>query len=552
MLGVAITRECIKSSSTDMSSSNPDDSLLLIRCPSCGQRFKVGEDLRERTVECGGCEHRFRIDDEVIVRSRKVYPGERHHSDLNRFQRVPLAGGEKHIGMEPIRYSSTPDPALLEPASPLRIIAGIAGAAGIVMISLLLMFGNSRGGILDGMELGNRLVMAGFAAVMGIALLIYANPRARLKALAVGLLMSAGMVSIPFFFDTGSQDLSRRVVKSGEAPPAPPVLPAESSEDKMIAALRNKIGTSPLDSELERLAKEGSTRRAVGLWLRGMSEPNKFLVRDYILRVTDADPASHFYPRDGGDYLMVVTGVNSTLQELAEAANVLGHTEKIYPELSVIEVTVRNENFVEGSIEKLSDKADPAFYDLNKRELESIDLTRVERAVQRLSEAEPKIYRSDITRKLIDLLGEDEVSFKPAVCAALRVWSEKPGPAGDAALADVRKRLAANQEIPTEMVALIVKERNNAIIPILDELWAKKPMVWESIYGDAGNAAEATLLARLPSTEGTVRFSAVRILGKVGGTDSLPVLKSIGVGTDPELKVLVEQAQKSIIARQGQ
>ena len=60
-----------------MSHSNPDSSLLLIRCPSCGQRFKVGEDFRGRSVECGGCEHRFRIQDEVIVRGRKFYPGER-------------------------------------------------------------------------------------------------------------------------------------------------------------------------------------------------------------------------------------------------------------------------------------------------------------------------------------------------------------------------------------------------------------------------------------------------------------------------------------------
>jgi hypothetical protein len=50
--------------------------------------------------------------------------------------------------------------------------------------------------------------------------------------------------------------------------------------------------------------------------------------------------------------------------------------------------------FIEGPIEKLSNKQDPAFYELNKRELESIDLERAKRAVQRLAEAEPKIYRA--------------------------------------------------------------------------------------------------------------------------------------------------------------
>src|SRR6478609_548552 len=118
MLGVAIGSDCIKSLANDMSHPNPDDLLLLIRCPSCGQRFKVGENLRERTVECGGCEHRFRIDAEVIVRGPKVYPGERGNPDLNRFQRVPLPGGGSPTGMQSIRYSNVPDPAVMEPTSP--------------------------------------------------------------------------------------------------------------------------------------------------------------------------------------------------------------------------------------------------------------------------------------------------------------------------------------------------------------------------------------------------------------------------------------------------
>ena len=190
-----------------MPNPNPDDLLLLIRCPSCGQRFKVGDDLRERTVECGGCEHRFRINDEVIVRGRKFYPGERSNPALNRFQRVPLAGGESLSGMNTIRYSNKPDPAVLEPASPQRIIAGALGVAGMIVMALLLMFGASRGGMLDGMLLPNRLLIASFAALLGTLLLIYANPRARLKALAIGLLFGGGLMAVPFGFRTGSVPL---------------------------------------------------------------------------------------------------------------------------------------------------------------------------------------------------------------------------------------------------------------------------------------------------------------------------------------------------------
>lgn len=533
-----------------MSSPNPNDALLLIRCPSCGQRFKVGEDLRDRTVECGGCEHRFRINDDVIVKSRKVYPGERPHDALNLFQRVPLASANRSIGVEPIRYGTAPDPAILEPISPQRILAGIIGATGIILMALLLMFGNSRGGMLDGMDLTRRLMMGGFAAVMGLGMLVYANPRARLKAILIGTLMSAGLMVIPFFFNTKPLDpsgMNKGDLSHGTGPPIS--VPEETDAVKITNALRIRIGTHPLDLEIERLAKERSGKHAIGLWLRGMSSHHRFLVRDYMVRVAKADPVSILYPRDDGDFLMVITGTAIDVQEMSVIAAPLGMIENIYQELFVIEVKVRNENFVEGPIEKLSNREDPAFYDLNKRELESIDMSRVEKAVQRLAEAEPKIYRVDIARKLGELLGDDAAEFKPNICRALSIWSDDPTKSGATALAEVKKSIVAGKVVIPEMVTLITNAKNLGIIPILDELWYKEPQAWESHYSDLGPAAEATLLKRLPETEGTVRHSAVRILAKVGGSASLPFLKAMAEPADSELKVLIEQAQKAIATR---
>ncbi|RYD48348.1 MAG: hypothetical protein EOP85_03730 [Verrucomicrobiaceae bacterium] len=540
-----------------MASPHPDDSLLLIRCPSCSQRFKVGEDLRERTVECGGCEHRFKINDEVIVRTKKFYPGERSGPALNRFQRVPLhGGGETQTAFKQMRYGNMPDPAVLEPASPQRIIAGAVGVAGMAFMALLLMFGGNRGGMLDGMVFSSRLLMAAFACLVGVLALVYANPKARLKAMSVGLLLVAGLMAVPFFFTTGSVPLEQQGKGSLAIPTASETKAgdkdAEGTEDAEIVALRIRIGTGPLVSEIEKLAREDSSQRAMGLWLRGLDNNNKLLVRDYILRVTNADPTSHLYPREGGDYLMVVTRISQTLQELSALAAAIGPTERIYPDISVIEVQVRNENFVEGSLQKLSDKDDPAFYDLNKRELESIDLQRVERAVQRLGGAEPKIYRADISRKLIELLSDDSVTFKGTICSALAVWAEEPGPAGQAALTEVKRLMLANQEVPREIVVLVVKERNPGIIPLLETLWKQNPTHWESLYGDYGPAVEPSLLKAFPETEGMLRYSAVRLLGRVGGADSLPVLETVSGVTDPELRVLIEQAQRSIRSRAGQ
>lgn len=532
-----------------MTPPHPDDSLLLIRCPSCGQRFKVGDDLRERTVECGGCEHRFRINDEVIVRTKKFYPGERSDPALNRFQRVPLAGGESLTGMQTIRYGNVPEPAVMEPASPQRILAGALGVVGMIIMALILLFGGNSGGILDGMATSNRLLMGGFACLMGILMLIYANPKARIKALAVGLLLTSGVMAVPFIVKTGSVLPGSRQenVAQGDNPPVE--VPKETDADKALNTLKSRIGTDPLESEMAKHSKQDG-KHAAGIWLRDLNGSNKNLVRDYFIRAAEADSSTHPYPRDGGDYLLVVTGTSKTLQELAKIAAPLGEIMNIYPELSVVEVRVNNDTFIEGSMEKLNNKQDAAFYELNHRELESIDLDRVKRAVQRLSDAKPTVYRSDITRRLISLLGEETVDFKPIICRALEVWSEQPGPASAAALNEVKKLAAKKFTVPREMITLIVKEKNMEVIPYLDELWVKNATEWEPLYGELGPAIEPALLKRFPETNGTFRFSAIRLMGLTGGADSLAVLEKVQ-GSDPELKILLERARKSIKDRLG-
>jgi hypothetical protein len=273
------------------------------------------------------------------------------------------------------------------------------------------------------------------------------------------------------------------------------------------------------------------------------------VIKDYIFQVTGADIASHFYPRDNGDYLFVVTGISTSLDELAKLAEPLGQVVKTYPELSVIEVKVSNENFVESPNEKLTDRENPDFYVANRRELESIDKARIKRAVQRLKLAEPKVYRADISRKLESLMELPGIDFKPEVAQAILVWSEKPGVAGAAAYVEIRRRFEAGEPVPVEIMAVAVKDKNAAVIPLLDQLWAKTPLAWEELYGDVGNAAESTMLKRFPETQGLIRYSAVRVLGRIGGRASLPVLEAAQAGADSELRILLDQARKSILGR---
>ena len=531
-----------------MAPSTDETPPLLIRCPACGQRFKVGAELRERTVECGGCEHRFRINDDVILRSRKFYPGEHPDSLVNRYQRVPIVASIPK-GLQVISYSDHPDASGFEPFTPQRMIAGAAAVSGVVLMALLLFTGATRGGALDGMSTASRMMMAGFTALIATFLLFYANPRSRLMALFFSLLCSATLLTLPLVFTEGSAQLKGPVAE--EAAPRGHA-PLAGSEKDRIAHLRQVIGTDPLTGEIAKLASEASGKHAYGLWLRGLDESNKLLVRDYLLRVAGADPSSHPYPRGRNDYLMVVTGVTITIEKLAELAAPLGELSQIYREIDVIEIRVNNGNFVSGPVDKLGDKDDPAFYELNKRELESIDLERAQAAVKRLANAEPKLYRNDISRRLIVLLKEDGVDFKDDLCHALLRWADESAAAADAAEAVLKKLSAARKPIPREMIALLVKGKRVSIIPILNDLWLNDSGTWEQYYVGLGPPIEATLIGQFAKLTGGLRNSAVHMLGKVGGTESLAVLKTARLGADPELRVRIETAEKSIRERLGE
>ena len=520
---------------------------LQIRCPSCSQRFKVGTELMGKTVECGACESRFEVGEDVIVRNQKFYPGERDPAILNRFQKVPQTRnpGIKFVPAGGPQFEK----GYISPitrVSPLRIAIGWLGAllilgATYVLASKLPVFTELSGGI--------RGVIAVGAGVIGLALIGFANPRTRGRTLAIAAVFTLIFLGTPFLLVQKSlppvHDTRSEVRNSTEN------LPVKKEVDDTLNGLRTRIGTAPLEEEIRKLATGNQRAHAYGVWLRDLSGSDKLAVRDYLIRATKADPTSPIYQRDGRDYLMVLTGVEQPIAEVAEVTKRFARKQVIHQELDVIETEVEGRFFIEGPLEKLTDKTSPAFYDLNKRELESIQLDRVQRAVKRLTGAEPKIYREDITRLLIGLLAVPEIDFPGEVSAALLVWAENPVPAGEAAAYRLKIMSEAKKQIPQDLVRLLSKAKNADALPYVRALWMNDVTRWEPHYADFGPVAEASVLEVFPKLEGTVLRSAARVLEKVGGNDSIPVLeKARAASNDPELHVQIDSAIKVIKSRQ--
>jgi hypothetical protein len=510
---------------------------LSIRCPSCRQRFMVAANLMERMVECGGCDARFRINDDVIMRSRKFYPGERKVPELNRFQRVPLSAAAPE-GLQTMRYAEFNHPEQLEPASPQRIIAGIIGVAAMTIVALLFIFSDASSGTFANMPMENKLIVAGFVSLLGVILLFYANPKARVKAVFFGLLLAGGLVSLPFFVN-GVPTTEKTAVENYNDP-VDPLSPDE--ENDPLAALRERFTTKPLESEQERVEKSGTGQKAYGVYITGMLQENIYTVRDFLIRDTGAGPSSHPYPRDDGDYLMVLTGVSMEIEEIAAIAGRLGKTAEIHPEIGLVVVRVDNAQFIAGSADKLTNKEDPDFYDLNRRELESIDMDRVMEAVERLADSKPAIYRADISRILTELMGKPGIRFHDELARALLVWSEEPGAAGEAALGALRKKASSGDAVSENLVKLVTREKPDGAAQVINSLWVTNPVLWDNHYVKFGSAIELGVLAQINSENKPLRQSAIKLLAQVGTEKSLPALGKLIDSEDPEVRILAERA----------
>ncbi|MCU0795882.1 MAG: hypothetical protein MUF31_08105 [Akkermansiaceae bacterium] len=535
-----------------MEGSRNEEEKISIRCPRCAQRFRVTPEFEGKMVECGSCDERFRVTEEVIVRARKFYPGEhKDTANLQRFNRVPTRTAAPIVSSEP--FVAAP-PRELVTFSPLRLMLGIGAVAGVLIVAAILGFGGAPGQVLDGAPMDKRLVLAGFSGFLACLLLVAANPRARIKGLIGGLLCLAALMSIPFFVKTGLPTVAAsdaaalpQAEGSQDGGEKPTEAPADDVSD-LVAQVRAEMRSGPLEEAIELYGETGKIdgRTVVGVWLRDVRDFNKDLIMRYLVRVTGADDRSWSYPRPPSDCLILLHGVTPELSEIAGLCERFGTPGRIIEDLHAVEVKVDNQRFLQGPEEKLTDTSDPSFYELNRRELDSIDVNRAAAAAKRLAAVEPKLFRSDITQRLQELAKSPDPTHREAAVRALQVWSEE----GDGSLVLVRdlmeEMLQDKRPIPRAMVQFLSRSKDAESAALVQRLWQDDPGEWENLFGDFGPVIEADLVAAYPELTLKWRLSAIRLLGRTGGQKSLELLSRERAAADGEMASLIEQAMKAI------
>jgi hypothetical protein len=534
-----------------MATDESDTNQLKIRCPKCGQRFKVSPDLRNKMVECGACEHRFRIKDDVILRTRKFYPGEHKNPELARFARAPIRQPVP-VNFETATYSVDVSPDEFEPPSIQRILAGFFGWTLMLLTALGLFLFQGASNPSGSAAPGQRMLLAGFLALVASCFILYANRKNRVK-IALGVLTASLLI-------VGLASLtSGRAKPGGETPVAEnaakddrpggtdsaPALP--TAEDDRFAELKKEIRYGPVQQEID--LQKGNAERVTAIWLRGMLERYKYSVEDYMRRVTGADHSSHMYPRGDADFLYVMTGADKDIETTARYCKRLGEVVRVIHPLRVIEVNFDSSRFAESPLELLTNPAGEDFYKLNLKELESIDLKRAENAVDRLTAAPPAKLRADITRRFISLLNEMEPETLGKLGKALDRWS-KPGDGAEAAVLKRAFELKQNgDDIAEGLVAFLLNRKVKEVQPILHDLWLKNPDNWELLYINLGPDAETPMLAALANPTFSTRDSAVRILARIGTPASIPTLEGLLKINDRKLQTDVNRAIEQIRKR---
>lgn len=538
----------------DIPESEPE--MLSIRCPGCGQRFKVPPDLDGKMVECGSCDQRFRVGEEVTVRTKKFYPGEQRDPSLERFSRVPLQSGPmpefEAMPMPEATRGDAPAQTFVEPVSPQRVILGFAGVIGALIVALVMIFGGSAGGMLDGAPMSNRLVLVGFTSLVSAVLLFTANRHQKKKAVLASVGIAACLIPLPFLFQQGLPT---------EAGPAA-ALAADGSgltpsgildvEDDPYAELKAEIGYGKVADALEVYGADGVSqgKTAIGIWVRDIRLFNLDQVFKYLVRSSGASETDSWsYPRPPGDHLVVLRDVPPGLDRVAELCKEFGSVERVIHDLSLIEVKVDNTTFMQGSMARMQDPSDPSFYELNRRELESIDLQRAISAVKRIAEVEPKLYRSDIVERLQDLMEEGDLGMKREVARALTTWAEPGDGSVDSVRVAARELVEEGEDVPKSVVQFLIEKRDPESVGIIDGLWRKDSQEWEALYGDLGPTIEPYILDGFLDMDPLLQLSAIRLLARVGGADALPALKKVGETASAELAVSVDRAVQRIEER---
>ena len=482
-----------------------------------------------KTVECGSCDNRFKVTDDVQVKEKKkFYPGEKKGVHLERFATssasvVASSPEATQVGFQEAHYQADVNADRIGPPRPRRTISSIIGVSIMVMMILIfLIFGREDGPMRD-METTNRFVLAGFTAVLGSLLILYGLGQNKLRGMLLCLVLGGGLLAMPALFPgnpiSASAEEAKPEVLLKDSPNSRSSYGQSENNDYL-----DNVGYRPVADALEKYPSDG----VVAVYIRNARKLVRDKISAYLYAETGKVSRGTSYDQvdqtDSGLILMVKQKMS--IDEIASMCSRFGRVDKIDRDLRLIDVTVENSKIVKLDPEASLDSDNPQYYRQQLEALGSFDPEVKMKTVKRLAGVEPKSMRDDISRALVVMLPESPNDLQLEIFKALQVWSKPDDGAGPVVL-NVVQQLHKDGEVSKAAMTFLVHRQIDGAQVILMDLWQKDPVGWSELFVNLGEGAQVLLLPELKKMDTVHIVAASDILGKVGAKSCIPYLEAV-------------------------
>lgn len=510
---------------------------MRIQCPECRQRFDVTKDFMGKTVECGSCDHQFKVTDDVLVTEKKrFYPGEKTGSHLERFGRNKPAAVSS-VGFTEAHYQANDHAERVGPPRPRRTVAMVLGVSLMTIVIVVFLLAGGKEGAMRDMETGRRFILVIFTAVLGGLLVLYGSVQNRRMGVMLAMIFGLVLLLLPILFPgnptSASEEPIELVDSAGEGAGANAAGARQAKEDYLF-----ELGYDPVSDALAK-HPEGTV---VAVFIRNASETVRGKIAAYLYEATDKVSRETLYKRgDSGEHgLILLVGQKKSIDEIAALCAKFGRIEKISKELRVIDVMVEGSKMVKLDLYKALNPDSLDFQQQNLNALRSIDPKERINAVKRLADAEPKARRHDIVEQLIKMLPQSNTEMQLEIIKTLRRWS-KPGEGAEPVVLEAVQGIHKRGKLSKSAMEFLVERQVQGSEVILMELWESEPVIWADVVMMLGEGAQVLFLPKLGEMDVALLASATDILGQVAGKEAIPLMEEV-------MKAKEGQAKKSLQA----
>lgn len=515
---------------------------IQIICTSCGQKFAVSESYKGRMVECGGCDHRFKVEGAAIARQKKkFYPGERAALNSESFAKVESDSvtsteNKNELGFQPASYQKNVSADYAQPPSNKRTFAIIAGVILISLFILIFMLGSQPDGMLKDMDEQKRILLAGFIAILGSGLII-GGARHKFKGIVLALVLGGSLAALPFVFHIEPTPSSQAGLNSGSDT-------ISKTDDSKIA---NKERQAKIDQykesigygrvEAKRLESE-TPQNIKALVIKDMGSHTD-TINNYLKYELNLDTPPSIYntglelaEEDGSirrvNLLIIDSDVSD--EKLIEMTKKFGTPvamDDMRTDLQVIEVQLKEELLQNTSTKVLTDETHAEFFSANYLELSHISHDRQMKAITRLSNVKSSLgRRADIAARLGDMINVKDKRRSIEVIRALKLWALPEYKLDKKIVAYANAHPIDTVNLKPAVMEYLVEKKVAGISGILEKQWLNDNghLVWDDLIQKAGGEGETAIINALPKADSAHLKSAAAILSKIGTSRSIPAL----------------------------